>query len=359
MKIALVTLDYPPERGGVARYLGNLVSAAAGEIDVFVNTTHPTTGPGKVFALPMFVTGFFPWWPMIWQIRQLKKRGYDLVLVSHALPVGTAAWVAQLMGGLPYIVLLHGLDLRLAVRSKRKSWLVSRILRSANRVLTNSQFVANEVRSFVPSVQPHVLTPGVEAMTFEDRATARQKCKLSPEAFVILVVTRLVPRKGIDQVLAALKDLPVPASCVIIGDGQDAERLGRLAWEYGVQERVTFLSHAADEERNRWYAAADVFVLPVRDEGNDVEGFGIVYLEAALAGLPIIAGKSGGASEAVEEGVTGVFVDPLDPAQIASALKNLYDHPAERERLGFAGRERALRDFQWKDRWLALQSWLH
>ena len=358
MKIALVTLDYPPERGGVARYLGNLVIASGGTIDVFVNKTHPTTGPGRVEALSLITRGPFPWWPMIWQLYRLKRRGYDHIFLSHATPVGTAAWIARWFGGLPFTVLLHGLDLRLALCSKRKAWILKRVLKAAHKVITNSVFVAEEVRIVTPGIDSVVLTPAVESMVFPDRERVRRQYGLVESDLVLLCVTRLVTRKGIDRIIEALGGLPSAIRLVVIGDGQDYERLQAAAVTQAVKERVTFLRKASDEERNAWYSAADIFILPVRDEGNDVEGFGIVYLEAALAGLPVIAGRSGGAGEAIRDGETGILVDPNDKRAIAEAIQSLYDHPDQRKRFGEAGRAWVTRDFRWQDRWQTLKTWL-
>lgn len=351
----LVTIDYPPERGGVARYLSNLVIASRGLLDVFVPETHATEGPGQVRSARMFAPrGLFVWRPMIRLFRALQRRGYAAALVSHVLPVGTAAWLARWMGGPRYHVLLHGLDIRVLQSSGRKRWLARRILRRADSVIVNSQFVAGEIRSFDPALHPTVLTPGVEAMVFPARDEARNRCDVRLNHFVILSVARLVPRKGIDRLIQAMALLPPETRLVVIGDGDDQGRLEILAQPFS--DRVRFISHATDEERNAWYAAADVFALPVREEGADVEGFGIVYLEAALAGLPTIAGHSGGATEAVVHGETGMVVMADDPRILAEAIRTLKDDPALRLRMGEAGRARALQDFQWADRWEALKN---
>lgn len=349
-----MTLDYPPERGGVARYLGNLVEASRGTIDVFVNETHQVAGPGHVERARLVRTAWPAWWPMVSAIRGFRRRGYSSVLVSQALPCGTAAWLARLAGGLPYAVLLHGLDLRLALRSRRKTWLLRWILRGARTVLANSELVASELRAFDPAIKPVVLTPGVEPMEFPPREIARRTLRVADDTFQLLAVTRLVPRKGLDRLLDAMQLLPEDVRLTIIGDGQDRDRLTRLAEPLG--ERVRFIHEADDAERNAWYAASDAFALPVRDEGDDVEGFGIVFLEAALAGLPSVAGRSGGAPEAVLDGETGLLVDSTDPQAIAGAVQRLRADPELRRRLGRAGRERGLRDFRWEDRWGKLRS---
>jgi phosphatidylinositol alpha-1,6-mannosyltransferase len=355
-RIALITLDYPPERGGVARYLGNLVQVSHGLMDVFVNETHRAGGPGHVEPVRLVQTPWPHWWPMVSFMRELRLRGYDSVFVSQALPCGTAAWLARQTGGLPYSVLLHGLDLRLALRSTRKSWLLRRILRGAKTVLANSQVVADEIHAFDSKIKPIVLTPGAEEMIFPEREPARHAFGIQNGIFQLLCVTRLVPRKGIDRLMEAMQLVPADVHLTVIGDGQDRERLLKMAEPLG--ERVSFLHELDDEARNAWYAASDAFALPVRDEGNDVEGFGIVFLEAALAGLPSIAGKSGGAVEAVIHEGTGLLVEPNDPQEIAGAIERLRADKALCKRLGEAGRHRARQGFRWSDRWDKLSEWL-
>lgn len=355
-RIALVTLDYPPERGGVARYLGNLVEESKGEIGVFVNETHRAMGPGHVESVQLLASGWPAWWPMVSLMKGLREKGYSKILVSHALPCGTAALIARKTGGLPYAVLMHGLDFRLAMRSAWKRFLLRRILKGANLVIVNSQIVGEEINAFAPDIKPLVLMPGVEPRSFPPREHARAAFGIEPNAFQVLSVTRLVPRKGIDKLIQAMALLPEDVRLTIIGDGQDLPRLRTLASSLG--ERVRFLTETDDAGRDAWYAASDVFVLPVRDEGNDVEGFGIVFLEAALAGLPSIAGKSGGAVEAVLEEKTGMHVDPNDCQAIAGAISRLRGDLLLRTRLGEAGKARVARDFRWADRWGKLRELL-
>lgn len=352
-KIALVTLDYPPERGGVARYLGNLVEHSQGQMDVFVNETHETHGPGKVEAVRLVRKGFWAWYPMISFFRGLKKRGYDQALISHVIPVGTAAYISSFFGGISYSVLLHGLDLRLAVAHPRKKWLLKCVLRKARCVFTNSTFVADEVRGFDQTLDPITLTPGVDQMVFPDRVESRNVYSVREDQFVVLAVTRLVPRKGLDVLIRSLAFLPEFVVVTIAGDGADFERLEHEAVPFA--DRVRFIRSSSDMERNMWYAAADCFVMPVRDKGSDVEGFGIVFLEAALAGLPVIAGNAGGAKEAVVDGETGFLVDPLDANLLAERILQISQDKELAQRFGQAGQKRARQDFQWKDRWVLLQ----
>lgn len=354
----VVTLDYPPERGGVARYLGNLVQASQGSIKaVYVPEEHEVTGPGEVKAVRFFWPLWPRWAPAISFFRDLGRDGETTALISQVLPLGTAAWVASFFSRTKYSILLHGLDLRLALTSYKKRWLVHRILRRAEAVFVNSAFVGAEVERSFSGIKSVLLSPGVEPQSFPSRTEARKQLEIPEERFQLLAVTRLVPRKGIDQLLAALAFLPASVHLTVVGSGNDEKRLLELARPYG--ERVHFYPQLEDLERNAWYAASDVFVLPTRDEGNDVEGFGIVFLEAALAGLPSIAGKSGGVTEAVLDEETGLLVDPLDPSAIATAIRRLLDDRPFAIKLGGQGRLRAERDFRWEDRVKLLTQTLH
>jgi phosphatidylinositol alpha-1,6-mannosyltransferase len=352
-RLALLTLDYPPERGGVARYLGNLIDASNGEMAVFVNETHPTVGPGSVTATKLVWKDWPHWWPMVGCIRRLAKQGVTAVLVSHVLPVGTAAWIASWFGGPAYAVLVHGLDMRLAAATPWKKRLAAWVLKRASLVVANSEFTAQEARAFAPGVEPLVLTPGVETLMFPEKMAARALLRVPAPQKVVLSVARLVPRKGIDRLIEAVKALPDDVLLAVVGDGEDLSRLKELAAP--LADRVRFVTDASDETRNAWYAAADVFALPVREETGDVEGFGIVYLEAALAGLPSIAGRSGGAAEAVVDGETGYVVED-EVRAVAAMLQTLLQDPMLRLKLGAAAKERAKSKFRWADRWEALKA---
>ena len=149
--------------------------------------------------------------------------------------------------------------------------------------------------------------------------------------------------------LAALNLLPEQVVLTIVGSGSDESRLRALAAPLG--SRVRFETNATDEERNLWYAAADMCVVPSRDGGTDVEGFGIVFLEAAQAGLPVVAGMGGGVEEAVLDGQTGTLVDGTRPQQIAVAIHRYIEDQELRSEHGQAGKVRVAQLFQWHDRW--------
>lgn len=319
--IVLITLDYPPNRGGVARYLGGLVQASHGQIDVITKKS-----PQR-------------WWELLPVCRAQKGKA---LFVSHVFPVGTAAWTSRLLGGPEYAVLFHGLDLR-RVRGLVKTWLLRRICRGAKARIVNSHATGDDLRKLVPEVSYAVLTPGVDASPVVEPIENGRRFVLS--------VARLIPRKGIDVALRAMAAVQreLDVDYVVIGDGDDLTRLEALAVEF--RTRVRWIRSASDEEKWRWIRAADLFLLPVRDEGSDVEGFGIVFLEAAAAGVPSIAGRSGGAGEAVVDGETGFLVDPKSFREVADRIQELMRNAERRSTMGEKAKRRALQEFRWEERW--------
>jgi phosphatidylinositol alpha-1,6-mannosyltransferase len=360
-KITLITIDYPPQRGGVARYLAELVKTSQGEMEVIVPSVIPAKAgiqdeKNSSHGMDSRLRGNdkrIRWWTLV--PLCLKQKG-KTILVSHVFPVGTAAWISRLLGGPEYAVLFHGMDLR-QVNGGIKKWILKQICQNAKALYMNSHSTRKDALKRIPQFRPMpvVITPGAESIAFLARQDARRKLAVDQDIPIVISIARLVPRKGIDMALRAMariqKDRDV--SYVVIGDGPDRERLLSIAEEN--KTHVTWIRDASDEEKWVWLAAADVFVLPVRDEGDDVEGFGIVFLEAALASIPSIAGNSGGASEAVLEGETGFLVDPHSVDEIAAGIEKVIWHEELRDQLGKRGRSRALHEFDWKDRWQTIK----
>ena len=168
----------------------------------------------------------------------------------------------------------------------------------------------------------------------------------SAQSPVLLSVSRLVMSKGIHRVIEAMPRiiLEVPGTqYVILGDGPYRDHLRQLAYASPARDNITFLGALTDEEKFECYANCDVFVLP-----SEVEGFGIVFLEANAFGKPVVAGRIGGVPEAVEHEQTGLLVDPHNVGEIAEAVIRLLKNTGEATRLGDNGRRRVERQFSWK-----------
>lgn len=320
MRVLLPTIDALPARGGVARYIDAIVRTLLEvRVEVLANAQYA----------PLF--------------RSLRKqwKAYDVLWIHHILPVGTVAWKLRLLGGAPYVIFLHGMDFDLARRNPWKRWLTRRILRGANRVVTNSQALANEVAMFAKIADPLVVYPCVDD---DIVAAAETAFTISGQERVrLLTVGRLVERKGHMKVLEAIKD-DTRFDYTIVGDGpMRATILGKIQ-EYGISSRVRVRSDVADADLPNVYRHADVFVMPSAKSPTDREGFGIVYLEAALFGVPSVAVRQPGVDEAVIDGETGVLIDDTTDA-LHRALTRMADDGQFRVLLGARARERVVAEF--------------
>lgn len=364
----LVTLDFPPVRGGVSRYYDQL-SKHLPKDSLFVLSPQSTSSveaqreydaavPFRVIRKAFFWKAWPHWLPIIWHTGNIvRKYHIEHILVGQILPVGTAVWFLILLsrcGLLPkfsYTVMTHAMDVMLARRSPCKLWLTRHILAHAHAVTCVSTFTQKQLRdSGVPENRLHLLPPGVTSMHTSER-NIRKEFDLE-DAFVLLSVGRLVARKGYDQVIAALAKLIERCSTihyVIVGSGEYLPTLRALVVDYKLSDRVHCIGEVSDTDLASFYAACDVFILPTRslDNGSDVEGFGIVFLEAAFFGKPVIAGKTGGVADAVVHEKTGLLIDPENITEIAAAVERLYRDASFRARLGAAGKKRVLLEFQW------------
>lgn len=342
-KILLPTIDYPPARGGVARYIGAIVK----------------TYPEQVTLLPLrkkMKTG-----DLILRLL-FKAQGYDAIWTHHALPIGTAAMLVKKLIKKPYVVFLHGLDFDLARRNAWKRYLLKAVLTNADRVVTNSEALATEVRGFLQSYQ----TPLVVYPTLQDEFIEAVKSSSSGEKINLqklgelavgvarsetpmivttsqagqgplrlLTVARLVERKGHLKVIQAVQQNP-DLTYHIVGDGPLLKGLQTMVRSFGLEDRIKFTTDASDEQLPEIYRSADIFVMPTYKSELDREGFGIVYLEAQLFGLPVIATRHPGVDEAIRDGEGGLLIGET-PEDLAAAINRLKD-PDIRRKFGARGR---------------------
>ena len=358
----LVTNDFPPKVGGIQNYLWDLWSRL--DPASFVVLTASSDPAAAAFDAEQAERGiriervpgpilFFPTVGARNLVRRcVAEHEIDLVLLDPALPLG-------LLGphiGVPYGVVLHGAEVTVPARLPGSRAALRRVLDGAALIVSAGAYPATEGRRAAPASTAHVVEvpPGVDAiavtpMKAPERRAARARQGLSTDGPLVVSVSRLVPRKGMDVLIEAANRL-APSypdlTLVVAGDGRERGRLGRLAARSTLDVRV--LGRISDEDRATLLGAADVFVMACRNRwlGLEQEGFGIVFLEAAAAGVPQIAGASGGAQEAVLHGVTGLVVDqPDDPGAVAEALRALLADPARRRRMGRAARTRVAESF--------------
>jgi phosphatidyl-myo-inositol dimannoside synthase len=361
----LVTNDFPPKVGGIQAYLWELWRRL--DPDTFVVLTarsHPDAAAFdreqaakgiRIERVPSRVLVPTPW--LVRRIRDTARRvGADLVVLDPVIPLGLVG--PQL--GLPYAVLLHGAEVAVPGRLPAGRGLVAHVLgRSALAVSAGGYPATEAVRTMrrggrMPPVVE--IPPGVDLERFRplsptERASARADIGLPPDGPLIVSVSRLVPRKGMDVLIDAAVRLRADApdlTVAIAGRGRDSERLaGRIA-EYVAPVRL--LGGVSDADLPRLIGAADVFTMLCRNRwlGLEQEGFGIVFLEAAAAGVPQVAGASGGAGEAVADGETGLVVGrPTDVGAAVRAIGRLLGDQDLRQKMGDASRLRAEASFDY------------
>ncbi len=337
MKTLLVALEYPPAIGGVETYYSKLTENWPEEISVLDNSRAE------------LVRGFMSWLPGLFSVaRRLRSLRPEWLIVGEILPIGTIAWLLSYFFTFKYAVILHGFDLSLATRNPFKRFLSRQIISRAQRIIAVNSYTAEQLRNFAPTVSERlsIVNPGADDFEIPQfTATKLRENYGLAGRFVILTLARLVKRKGADMVLRALASLIAKYPnilYVIIGKGPDQVYLQALIHELGLDANVILLPTVSIEEKAAWLSLCDVFAMPARDIDGDYEGFGIVYLDAGLAGKPVIAGRSGGVADAVTDGDNGLMVEAEDQYSIATAIENLYSDSELRERLGKRGRERAL-----------------
>lgn len=288
-------------------------------------------------------------------IRQLIREYRPAQIhCGRCLPEGFLAWMLRQRGGPPYVCYAHGEELVYASGSRELGWMARRALLSAERVIANSATTAAILHEQwrLPSHKVVVLHPGVDAAKFHpaDRDPAVRQRLGWDDRPVILTVGALSARKGQDTMIRALPAIRRAFPNVlyaVAGEGWERPRLEQLVTELGVTESVQFRGTPTDEDLVECYQQCDIFALPNRREGNDVEGFGIVLLEAQACGKPVIAGTSGGTFETMQIPQTGLVIDCTGPERLAEiAIEWLKDLP-RRQAMGQAARKWIAGKFDW------------
>ncbi len=353
MASLLITNDFPPKTGGIQTYLGELWSRLGPTTPIVVAPSNPgfeahdATFPAEIIRLPQRV--LLPTPALLRQMRTLiAERSPTAVFIDPIMPLG-------LLGpklGVPYFLLGHGAEISGYATLQPAKGAMLRVLRGASGAIVSGQY-PKSILEGLADIPVLSIPPGVDSKRFrplspEERRAARSHFGIPEHAMVVLGLSRLVPRKGFDVLIRSVLQLP-DVHLVIAGIGRDRSRLERLA--SGINERVQFLGKISEEDLPSLYGAADVFSMLCRDrwKGVEAEGFGIVFLEAAACGVPAIAGRSGGSSEAVLDGVTGYVTDPQSISEVVAALTSLTRNTEQRERFGLAARDRAVQEFAYDD----------
>lgn len=354
MRLLLATIDFAPAPGGVQNLLGRLAhglaqsghgltvvapgdrtAAAWDRVQPYrVVRTRPSA-PARAALLPL----------ALGTLAVAARRQPDVVVCGHVL-LGPVCRLLARAARVPYVAMAYAFE----VRSPRMRRVAAHALRDAARVVTISEFSRRDVVSLgVEPARIAVILPGPAVEAPADNLAP----DLPPGPPILVTVGRLAEAyKGHDMVVRAMPLVlaRVPdARWVVVGDGPLRGYLERMARAYGVASAVTFTGRVPDDALDEWYRRCSLLVLPGRESARsgEGEGFGIVFVEANLRGRPVVGGRTGGIPDAVLDGVTGLLVDPEDPAAIADAIVRLLTDGMLAARLGAAGRRRAQEDLAW------------
>ena len=353
----LVTNDFPPKVGGIQNYLWELWRRLPPD-DVVVHTT-PHEGSAAFDAEQPFeiIRSREPWLlpgpHLARRVNRLaQQHGAELVVIDPALPAGLAGPRLDF----PYAVVVHGAEAAVPARLPVAKTLLRRVLEGAEGVIAAGGYPAAECeRAAGRPIETFVIPPGVDAARFRqfsdaEKAETRRRMGLRPDAPTVVSVSRLVPRKGMETLVEAAGMLAADRpelQVAIAGDGRERRRLARLAAR--LDAPVTLMGRLGDDDVAALHGCADVFAMLCRSRwgGLEQEGFGIVFLEAAAAGVPQVAGSSGGAQEAVGHNTTGVVLEEATAEQAADAIGALLDDEDRRRGMGEAARRRAESTFSY------------
>jgi phosphatidyl-myo-inositol dimannoside synthase len=343
MKTLLFTLEYPPFKGGVAKYYSNIVKHWPETDGIFVLNNN------KNKILKNFI---YPKW--IFSIFLLRKtilqNKIDHVLVGHILPLGTVMYLLTKFMKIKYSVIIHGMDINFAVKNTRKRILTEKILKGADKIICANSFTADFIRINFDKIlgsRIRVVNPGIET-DIEINHNRADELRIKHRIYnhpLIFSIGRLVKRKGFDNTLEAMHEIQKyypNLFYVIAGDGPDKQYIKNKS--KGLSN-IIFLGKISDADKWAWMSMCDIFAMPSRDVDGDIEGFGIVYLEAGLCGKAVVAGVSGGVRDAVLSAKTGIMIDSKNIEKIANSIMKLLKDSELRMEMGSNARRRIVENF--------------
>ena len=372
MRHLLVTQDFAPDLGGMARRHVELCRHFPGGMDVSTVAVPAAAGADAaeryaVYRQPFafreakVITRQLRW--AAWLVAHVRSAGPLVLHCGNVRPAGYAVWIAHRRTGAPYLLYVNGQDLLLERRKARgalKRVAAAAIFGRAAGVVANSAWTAGLARDVMREVGVRRVPPvaaidlGTDPAQFRpsrDGGALRRRLALG-DGRLLVTVARLVRHKGQDvaiRAVALLRATHPGLRYLVVGAGPDEARLRALAAELGVADAVLFAGPLPDAEVAEAYATADVYVgLSREEEPISVEGFGISFVEAAASGTPAVAGDSGGVRSAVRHGETGFVVPAEDAAAAARAIATLLDDAALRSRMGRRARELVETHYNWE-----------
>jgi phosphatidylinositol alpha-1,6-mannosyltransferase len=365
VRVLVVTNDLPPRVGGIQYYVDQLARglvAAGDEVVLFGSSSEgaeawDASAPYEVVRQGTSV--LLPTPSVRHRVHRLvRSTGAEVVVFGAAFPLGLMGPGVRARTGVPYLAFTHGLEVS-AVRAPGGWVPLRRIGDGAGAITYVSHWCRRLLEpAFGPRSRHVMLPPAVDPREYHrgvDGRVVRRRFGVDDGDPLVVCVSRLVPRKGQDVLIAGLGELRrrVPgARLMIVGGGPHEAALRRQAEEQGVGEHVVFTGMVSGDELPAHFAAADVFAMPCRERrrGLEVEAFGIVFIQAEAVGVPVVAGAIGGVPDSLDAGGTGVLVDGTDERAVTDAVAGLLGDEDRRRRMGAAAARFVAEGFTWPRR---------
>lgn len=369
MTTLLITEIFPPQTGGSGRWFWEIYRRLPRAEFLVAAGEHPRqeefdcTHDLRLHRLPLKMQswGIRSWGSLrvycraILALRRIVlDKKVAMIHCGRCLPEGLIALALRFLTGAEFGCYVHGEDIIYPTTSRELTWLTQQVVKRSAFFVANSQNTARILREVwgVASTRIQVMHPGVDAERFTPaRRDPAARARLGwGNRLVVLTVGRLQQRKGQDLMIMALKQIRQAIPDVlyaIVGDGEQREALRVLVAQYHLDRHVQFRGEIDDEGLRDCYQQCDLFALPNRQVGPDIEGFGMVLLEAQACGRPVLAGTSGGTAETMRIPETGRVVSCDGPDDLASAVIELLSDPARLDQMGAAGRQWAAEHFDW------------
>ncbi len=363
--ILLVSVDFPPHTDGVSTISRELsIRIAEKGKSFFVigpqdknDAAFDAGKPYRIFRVPGYHWGYLRFVPILFSMPwTVFRHGIRKIFAMNIAYGGILSWLLSFICPLEYVLFAYGYEFEKVKHKPFAKGLYREIYAKAKGIVCCSQAVRDRLIAF--GVEPQkisVLYPAVDFKRYRPLPVPREFIEKNQLAGrrIILTVGRLVERKGQDQVLKALPQLaqqfPEILYC-IVGKGEYENELRKIVQGLKLENHVRFMGWVPGDNILYLYNACEIFIMPSREikgEGN-IEGFGIVYLEASACAKPVIGGRSGGVLEAIQDGKTGFLVDPASLSDIAEKLSYLLTHPSEAREMGKAGCAWVHETFHWE-----------
>lgn len=370
MKILLITEQFPPLMGGGAVYFYNLFKHfSSNEVVVYTTKRKGTADfdreqklriirdwiwnkPFSLFHISSLIGPFYLW---IALLRCVWSEKVEIIHCGSVHPFGAFGLFFKRFFGLPYVVYTFGEEIMIFQRNSFKKKVIFYLLHNANKVITISEYTKRELIKLGLREKDIAIIPGgVDSDMFMPRDCKGLKRKLNlQDKRIILTIARLAERKGHDVVIKSLPKVleKVPNTAyIIVGSGPTEDKLKTLVKNMALDRHVIFIGEAPDDSTPDYYSICDLFIMPNRElkDTGEIEGFGVVFLEANACGKPVIGGRTGGTEDAIIDGQTGILVDKVtEPDVISKAILRLLLDEELSRRMGEAGRKRAQDFFNW------------